>query len=104
MVDYLAEITYFDGQVGALLGLLDKHELAADTMVVVVSEQGSSFPFGKWTCYDTGLQSMYRSMAGPVKAGSVTDAMIEYVDMAPTFIDAAGESTDCYRRQKLFLC
>ena len=93
MVDYLAEITYFDGQVGALLGLLDKHELAADTMVVVVSEQGSSFPFGKWTCYDTGLQSAcIVRWPGRVKAGSVTDAMIEYVDMAPTFIDAAGGS------------
>ena len=38
MVDYLAEITYFDGQVGALLALLDKHGIAENTMVVVVSE------------------------------------------------------------------
>jgi len=27
---------------------------------------------------------------GKVKAGSVTDAMVEYVDVTPTFIDAAG--------------
>ena len=93
MVNYLAEITYFDGQVGELLKLLDKHGLAADTMVVVVSEQGSSFPFGKWTCYDTGLQSAcIVRWPGQVKAGSVTDAMIEYVDITPTFIDAAGGS------------
>ena len=93
MVNYLAEITYFDGQVGELLALLDKHGLAENTMVVVVSEQGSSFPFGKWTCYDTGLQSAcVVRWPGRVKAGSVTDAMIEYVDMAPTFIDAAGGS------------
>lgn len=93
MVNYLAEITYFDGQVGELLALLDKHGIAENTMVVVVSEQGSSFPFGKWTCYDTGLQSAcVVRWPGRVKAGSVTDAMIEYVDMAPTFIDAAGGS------------
>ena len=93
MVNYLAEITYFDGQVGELLALLDKHGLAENTMVVVVSEQGSSFPFGKWTCYDTGLQSAcVVRWLGRVKVGSVTDAMIEYVDMAPTFIDAAGGS------------
>ena len=91
MVDYLAEITYFDGQVGELLTLLDKHGIAENTMVMVVSEQGSSFPFGKWTCYDTGLQSAcIVRWPGQVKAGSVTDAMVEYVDIAPTFINAAG--------------
>ncbi|MDG1991726.1 MAG: sulfatase, partial [Pirellulales bacterium] len=91
MVDYLAEITYFDGQVGELLTLLDKHGIVENTMVVVVSEQGSSFPFGKWTCYDTGLQSAcIVRWPGQVKAGSVTDAMVEYVDIAPTFINAAG--------------
>ncbi len=95
MVSYLAEITYFDGQVGALLALLDKHGIADNTMVVVVSEQGSSFPFGKWTCYDTGLQSAcIVRWPGRVKAGSVTDAMVEYVDIAPTFIDAAGGSPE----------
>ena len=95
MVNYLAEITYFDGQVGELLTLLDKHGIAENTMVVVVSEQGSSFPFGKWTCYDTGLQSAcIVRWPGQVKAGSVTDAMVEYVDIAPTFIDAAGGSRE----------
>ncbi len=91
MVDYLAEITYFDWQVGELLTLLDKHGIAEDTIDEVVSEQGSSFPFGKWTCYDTGLQSAcIVRWPGQVKAGSVTDAMVEYVDIVPTFIDAAG--------------
>ena len=95
MVNYLAEVTYFDGQVGELLTLLDKHGIAENTMVVVVSEQGSSFPFGKWTCYDTGLQSAcIVRWPGKVKAGSVTDAMVEYVDIAPTFIDAAGGSRE----------
>ena len=91
MSKYLAEITYYDGQVGELLALLDKHGLADNTLVMVVSEQGSSMPFGKWTCYDTGLQSaMIVRWPGKVKAGSVTDAMVEYVDVLPTFVSAAG--------------
>lgn len=91
MSHYLAEITYYDGQVGQLLGLLDQHGLAEDTLVMVVSEQGASLPFGKWTCYDTGLQSaMIVRWPGRVKAGQVTDAMVEYVDVLPTFITAAG--------------
>ena len=88
---YLAEITYFDSQVGEILALLEKHQLADNTLVMVVSEQGSAFPFAKWTCYDHGLQSaMIVRWPGKVKAGSVTDAMVEYVDVTPTFVDVAS--------------
>ena len=89
--DYLAEITYYDSQVGEIVGLLDRHGLADNTLVMVVSEQGNGFPFAKWTCYDHGLQSaMIVRWPGKVKAGAVTDAMVEYVDVTPTFIDAAS--------------
>lgn len=88
---YLAEITYFDWQVGQCLELLDKHGLRDNTLVMVVSEQGNSFPFAKWTCYEMGLASgMVVRWPGKVKAGAVTDAMVEYVDILPTFLDAAG--------------
>ena len=88
---YLAEITYYDSQLGQILALLEKHKLADNTLVMVVSEQGNAFPFAKWTCYDHGLQSaMIVRWPGKVEAGSVTDAMVEYVDVTPTFIAAAG--------------
>ena len=88
---YLAEITYYDSQVGELLAMLEKHKLAEDTLVMVVSEQGNGFPFAKWTCYDSGLQSaMIVRWPGKVAPGSVTDAMVEYVDVTPTFVDIAG--------------
>jgi len=91
MSRYLAEVTYYDWQVGELLNLLEKHKVADNTLVMVVSEQGASLPFGKWTCYDTGLQSaMVVRWPGKVKAGAVTDAMVEYVDVLPTFIQTAG--------------
>jgi len=91
MSKYLAEITYYDWQVGECLKLLEKHGVAENTLVVVVSEQGSSFPFGKWTCYDTGLQSAcIVRWPGRITAGSVSDALIEYIDILPTFVDAAG--------------
>lgn len=88
---YLAEITYYDSQVGELLSLLDKHELADDTLVMVVSEQGNSMPFAKWTCYDNGLQSaMIVRWPAHIEPGSVSDAMVEYVDVTPTFVELAG--------------
>ncbi len=91
MSKYLAEITYYDDQVGQVLALLNKHSLSDNTMVVVVSEQGNAFPFAKWTCYGTGLQSaMIVRWPGKVAEGSKTDAMVEYTDIVPTFVDAAG--------------
>ena len=89
--NYLAEVTYFDGQVGQCLKLLEKHDLDDNTLVMVVSEQGNSFPFAKWTCYDKGLQSgMIVRWPGKTRPGSRTDAMVEYVDVVPTFLQAAG--------------
>ncbi len=88
---YLAEITYYDDQVGQLMRLLDKHDLAKNTLVIVVSEQGNSMPFAKWTCYDNGLQSaMIVRWPGKVKPGVISHAMVEYVDITPTFVDVAG--------------
>lgn len=88
---YLAEITYFDSQVGELVALLDEHGQRDNTLVIVLSEQGNSFPFAKWTCYDAGLQSgCIVRWPGKVQAGSVSDAMIEYVDVVPTLLEATG--------------
>lgn len=91
MSRYLAEITYFDSQVGQAMDLLNKHDLRDDTLVVVVSEQGNSMPFAKWTCYDHGLQSACLvRWPNKVQPGSTNSAMIEYVDFLPTFIEVAG--------------
>lgn len=95
MSRYLAEITYFDSQIGQTIEILRKYAIEENTLVVVVSEQGSSFPFAKWTCYDSGLQSAcIVRWPGKVAAGSVNPAMIEYVDFLPTFIEVAGGHVD----------
>ena len=91
MSKYLAEITYLDWQLGELLKILDKYKLADNTLVIFTSEQGSSFPFAKWTCYDAGLQNaLIARWPGKIEPGSVSDAMIEYVDITPTFVEVAG--------------
>ncbi|MEM6776770.1 MAG: sulfatase [Planctomycetota bacterium] len=91
MSKYLAEITYYDSQVGQAIDLIEKHGIADQTLLVVVSEQGNSLPFAKWTCYDNGLQSAcIARWPGKIQPGVVNPAMIEYVDFLPTFIEAAG--------------
>jgi N-sulfoglucosamine sulfohydrolase len=89
--NYLAEVSYLDGQVKKVLDLLKKYSLYDNTVVVFASEQGNSFPFAKWTCYEIGVTSgliiRYPEM---IKAGTTSDAIVEYNDILPTFIDMAG--------------
>lgn len=101
---YLAEITYFDAQCAALLRLLEKHDLASNTLVMVVSEQGSGFPFAKWTCFELGLTSgMIVRWPGKVAPSSKTAALVEYTDVAPTFLAAAGLRTPVTMDGRSFL-
>jgi len=88
---YLAEITYFDSQVGELLQQLEQSPQRDNTFVIVLSEQGNSFPFAKWTCYDAGLQSgCITRWPGKTKPASISEALIEYVDVVPTLLEMAG--------------
>lgn len=55
------------------------------------TEQGSSMPFAKWTCYNAGVGSgLIINWPGKIKPGSETNALVEYSDIVPTMIDAAG--------------
>lgn len=89
--DYLAEVHELDSQLKSALALLDKHGLADSTVVAFTSEQGTSMPFAKWTCYNAGLGSaLIVRWPGKVAPGGVSDALVEYSDVVPTFIDIAG--------------
>ena len=88
---YYAEITDLDREVGECMRLVQKSGHKDSTIFIYTSEQGAQFPHGKWTCYDTGLHvAMVVRWPARVKAGSVANAMVQYVDVVPTLIEAAG--------------
>lgn len=88
---YLAEVTYFDQQVGDVLACLDKLDLTDNTLFLFLSEQGAQFPGAKWTCWEQGIHAgAIARWPGKIKPGTVSPALIEYVDVVPTFIEAAG--------------
>lgn len=89
--NYLAEITYMDGQVGEILESLELSGEADNTLVLFTSEQGSQFPGNKWTTWDTGLHSGFMARwPGRIEAGKRTSALIHYADVLPTLIELAG--------------
>lgn len=89
---YYAEITSLDSHVDALMKTLDEGGHAENTLVVFVSEQGNSFPYGgKWSVYDNGIHSAtVVRWSGHVKAGSTSEALMDYTDVTPTCLAAAG--------------
>lgn len=88
---YLAEIVVLDSEVGRLMDLLDRTGLADDTIVLFTSEQGSAYPGNKWTNWNTGVHTaMIVRWPGRIPAGERTDAIVQYADVLPTLVDAAG--------------
>jgi uncharacterized sulfatase len=92
LAKYFGEISKLDEQVGALMKMLKDTKQAENTLVLFVSEQGSSFPYGgKWSVDDNGIRaSALLRWPGKVKPGSSSSALMQYVDVAPTFLAAAG--------------
>ncbi|MFC3366409.1 sulfatase-like hydrolase/transferase [Pedobacter fastidiosus] len=71
MANYFAEITYLDSLVGVCMDMVDRSGQKENTIIMLVTEQGNSFPFSKWTLYDQGLHSgMIVKWPGKVKPGS----------------------------------
>ena len=88
---YLAEITYMDRQVGDILRVLNQSGRADNTLVLFTSEQGSQFPGCKWTNWDTGLHTaLFARWPGKIAPGQRSDALVQYADVLPTLLDAAG--------------
>jgi len=89
---YFAEITELDTQVGARLAAVDASGQRDNTLVLFLSEHGGSMPYaGKWSLYDNGIRAAaFARWPGHIKPGSTSKALIQYVDVTPTFIAAAG--------------
>ena len=90
---YLAEVTDLDREVGLLEQEIEKLGIKNDTIFIFTSEQGSALPFAKWTNYDNGLKTAFIiRWPNKIKANTVVDAMIEYVDVIPTLTDIVSQS------------
>ena len=90
---YYTEITYMDSLLGKTLDYISKANKTKNTISIFTSEQGFSFPFGKWTCYDLGLKTAFiAKWPGIIKPNTRNKAMTQYVDIIPTLLDAIGEN------------
>jgi len=88
---YYEAIERLDVKVGKLLELLEKHNLVENTLVIFTSDQGMAFPGAKGTLYDPGLHvPLIARWPGKIKPGRVSSDLVSLIDLAPTWLDAAG--------------
>ena len=104
---YLAAIEHIDNSVGRLLDTLDELDLARNTVVVFLSDNGgvdqryknneimqvfanTPLRYGKGSPYEGGIRvPMIVRWPGVVKPSSRCDVPVHVVDVYPTFVDIA---------------
>src|SRR5262249_58833267 len=65
--------------------------LGPNLLFAFSSDHGAQLPFGKWNCYDAGVQvPLIVTWPGQVKAGSRTNALVSWIDLLPTVLAACG--------------
>ena len=91
LAKYLAEVRALDNEVGAVREALEETGELDNTIFIFLGEQGPQFPGGKWTLWYPGCHSaLIARYPEKIKPGSKCDALVQYEDLLPTFIDIAG--------------
>jgi arylsulfatase A-like enzyme len=95
MRDYLKCISSIDDNVGKMLEYLEKNDLLDNTIIVYTSDQGFYLGehgwFDKRFMYEESFHTpLIISFPSMIKPGRESNALIQNIDFAPTFLDLAG--------------
>jgi N-sulfoglucosamine sulfohydrolase len=89
LAEYYQSVTRMDRGVGLLLEALREAGVLDETLIIFLSDNGIPFPGAKTTLYDAGIH-LPLILAGPgVPAGKTSNALVSFVDLAPTVLDFA---------------
>ena len=95
MQDYLGTIQAVDENVGRLLDYLEANDLMENSIIVYTSDQGFFLGEHGWYdkrfIYDESFKTpLLVAWPGQVKAGTLSDELVQNLDFAQTFLEAAG--------------
>ncbi|MEZ6143742.1 MAG: sulfatase [Zavarzinella sp.] len=87
---YYADISIADRELGETRQLVKKY-LGDACLFLYTSDHGAQWPFGKWNLYDAGIRvPLILEWPGVIKAGTRSDAIVQWTDLLPTLIEVAG--------------
>jgi N-sulfoglucosamine sulfohydrolase len=92
LASYLVEVQRFDRYVGKVVEELKAQGVFENTLLVVTSDNGRPFPRNKTTVYDNGVKVplIVHWPEGKLAEGAVSRSLVSAIDLAPTFLAAAG--------------
>lgn len=91
LAHYYDFIARMDAECGRLFEVLRRRGLDRNTLVIFTGDNGMPFPRAKGGCYDPGIRvPLIAWWPGRIAAGAVRDELTAHVDLAPTWLEAAG--------------
>ena len=93
--DYVRCIDGLDDQIGRILHFLEEEDLAENTLLVYSSDQGfftgeHGWAEKRWMYEESFKSPLLMRWPGVIKPGSVIGDLVQNIDLAPTFLQAAG--------------
>ena len=91
MANYYDNLTFTDKTVGRILKDLEEDGLTESTIVFLWGDHGRGLPRHKRWIYDSGIRCpLIVRWPEKLKAASVSDELVAFVDFAPTMLALAG--------------
>jgi arylsulfatase A-like enzyme len=94
MLDYAYEMEYFDQHLQKMLQVLEEKGELDNTLIIVTSDNGMPFPRIKGQEYEYSnhlpLAMMWKN--GIFNPGRTVDDFVNFIDLAPTYLELAGIS------------
>lgn len=101
---YLDQIEYMDREVGLIMDELEKKEIADNTVVILIGDNGRCNIRGKGYLYDPGLRvPMIIRWPEKVKGGQISDQMVSVTDISASILDIAGVKLPDYLTGQPFI-
>lgn len=94
LLDYAYETEWFDKHLGLMLEKLEEIGELDNTLIVVTSDNGAPFPRIKGQMYEDDFHLPLALCWKDVTEGNrIVEDLVSFIDIAPTFLDAAGLDT-----------
>ena len=90
LAGYYQQVSRADHGVGLVIAALKKHRQYDNTLIIFISDHGTSEPGAMGNQYDAGVRAPFivRRPGGP--AGVTHEALVAFTDITPTILDWAG--------------
>lgn len=92
LASYYNEVTRFDHYIGEVVKELEAEGTLDNTLIFILADNGRPFPRAKTRLHDSGMKTYLVAHwpAGLENAGKPTASLASVIDLAPTYLKAAG--------------